>query len=81
MDAKRIIRWLIPVVARGIAWVLAAKLGWEATRAQSEAETAANALGALALLALSIYTSIKGRQKLLLEKPPKKIFKKTQRRS
>jgi len=64
MDRKQLIKWLIPILARGLAWILAAKLGIEAADAQSQAATAAEALGALVLVGLSVWTSIRGRQKL-----------------
>ena len=64
MDKKQLIKWLIPVLARGLAWILAARLGLEATDAQSHATAAAEAIGALALVGASIYTSIRGRSKL-----------------
>ncbi len=70
MDHKQLIKWLVPVIARGIAWVLAAKLGLDAAQARTDAATAAEALGALLLVGLSIYTSIRGRQKLLAQRPP-----------
>jgi len=34
MDVKQVIAWLVPILARGIAWILAAKLGIEAAEAQ-----------------------------------------------
>ena len=70
MDSKQLIKWLLPIVARGLAWVFAAKLGLAAAEAQSEAAAAAEALGALALVAVSVYTSVKGRKTLLARQPP-----------
>jgi hypothetical protein len=70
MDAKRLIGWLVPVVARGISWALASWLGLEAAQADSAALAAAEALGALALVAVSVWTSVAGRRKLLAETPP-----------
>jgi len=70
MDHKRFIAWLVPIVIRGIAWVLAAKLGFAAVESQSLATQIGNALGALALVGVSIYTSVKGRKKLLATEPP-----------
>ena len=69
MDKKQLIKWLIPVLARGLAWILAAKLGLEAADAQSQATAAAEVLGALALVAVSIYTSIRGRSRLAGRSP------------
>lgn len=68
MDKKQLIRWFVPIVARGLAWFLAVKLGLEAAQADSEALAAAEALGALALVAVSVYTSVKGRKKLLSQR-------------
>ncbi|KKM65420.1 hypothetical protein LCGC14_1491430 [marine sediment metagenome] len=65
MDTKQIVKWLIPVIARGLAWVLAAKLGLDAAQVKLDAATAAEALGALALVGMSIYSSLKGRKDLL----------------
>lgn len=71
MDKKQLIRWLIPVVTRGLAWIFAAHLGISAAESQSEAAAAAEALGALALVAVSVYTSVKGRRTLLNQEPPR----------
>jgi len=70
MDYKQVIAWLIPIIARGIAWILAAKLGFTAAESQDLATQAGGAIGALALVGVSIYTSIKGRKKLLATPPP-----------
>lgn len=70
MDKKQLIRWLVPIIARGLAWFFAVKLGLEAAQAEGEAAAAAEAIAALALVAISIYTSIKGRKKLLTQHPP-----------
>lgn len=64
MDNKQVIAWIGAAVARGIAWVLAAKCGLDAAQADSEAAVIANALVALALAGVSIYSSVKGRRKL-----------------
>lgn len=71
MDWKQVFAFAAPAVVRGIAWVLAAYLGYEATQAQDLATQIGGALVALALAAVSIYTSIKGRQTLLATPPPK----------
>jgi hypothetical protein len=64
VDNTRVIQWIAAAAARGIAWFLAGKLGLEA--AQS------NELGtALAVSGIAIYTSVKGRRKLLATPPPK----------
>ena len=70
MDIKQTVLWLVPIVARGAAWMLAAKLGVDATEAESLGGGLAEALGALALVSVSIWTSLKGRKKLLLAEPP-----------
>lgn len=72
MDHKQVIAWLVPVIVRGIAWVLAAKLGMTATESNDLAVQAGSAVGALALVGVSIYTSVKGRKKLLQTPPPEK---------
>ncbi len=71
MDSKQVIAWLVPIVARGIAWILAAKLGFTAAESQNLATQIGAALGSLALVGVSIYTSVKGRKKLLATEPPK----------
>jgi len=71
MDHKQLIAWLVPILARGVAWVLAAKLGFEAAESQDLATQIGSAIGALVLIGLSIYTSLKGRKKLLATVPPK----------
>jgi hypothetical protein len=70
MDNKTVITWVAGIVARGVAWVLAAKVGMDAATADSTAATVGQALVALALVGLSIYTSIKGRKALLNATPP-----------
>ena len=72
MDYAIVIKWLIPVLVRGVAWVLAAKLGFAAVESQDLATQIGAAVGALAILSVSIYTSVKGRQKLLNTPPPVK---------
>jgi hypothetical protein len=65
MDRKELIRWLSGILARGLAWFFAVKLGIEASQAGTWAESAAEAIGSLVLVGVSIYTSISGRRKLL----------------
>jgi len=72
MDKKIVIAWLVPVVARGIAWFLAVKLGMSAMESDSLSAQIGESLGALVLAGVSIYTSVQGRKKLLATKPPKK---------
>lgn len=69
MDAKQWIAWLMPVLVRGLAWILAAKLGIEAAEAEDLATQGAAGLGALILVGVSIWTSLRGRKKLLLTDP------------
>jgi hypothetical protein len=70
MDAKMIVGWIVGIAARGIAWVFAAKLGQDAASSQVNAQAAAEALGALVLVAVSVYSSLKGRKTLLNADPP-----------
>lgn len=70
MDKKQIIAWCVGILARGLAWVFAAKLGWDATTSAASAQTAAEALGALVLVCVSVYSSVKGRKALLVAEPP-----------
>jgi hypothetical protein len=70
MDYTQVISWVVSILTRGLAWVFAAYLGMEATKAQGFAAQAGTALGALALVGVSVYTSIKSRQKLLNTPPP-----------
>ena len=64
MDHEQVIKWLVPIVARGLAWIFASWLGLAAAESGDLATKAAGGLGALALVGVSIYTSIKGRRKL-----------------
>jgi len=70
MDKTQIVKWAIPVLARGVAWILAARLGMEAAEADTFGLAAAEAIGALVLIAVSVYTSVQGRRKLLASPPP-----------
>lgn len=70
MDYSQVISWLVSILVRGLAWVFAAYLGVQATQAQSLATQAGTALGALALVGVSVYTSVKSRQNLLMTPPP-----------
>jgi hypothetical protein len=69
MDKKQLILWLAGIVGRGIAWILTAKLGMAATEAGVTGVGIAEALGALALFGISIYSSVKGRKALLAAEP------------
>ncbi|HUS91426.1 MAG TPA: hypothetical protein VM695_06220 [Phycisphaerae bacterium] len=70
MDRKKIIEWITAAVARGVAWVLAAKLGLDATEAEGHGATIAGAVVGLVVVGISIYSSIKGRKRLLEAQPP-----------
>lgn len=72
MDKKQLIAWIVPIVARGIAWFLAIKLGFTAAESQDLATQAASALGSLVLVGVSVYTSVKGRKALQAAEPPAK---------
>ena len=71
MDKKKLIQWATAAVARGIAWFLAGKLGMEAARSDELGTTIAAALAALVVAGISIYSSVKGRGRLLAAEPPK----------
>lgn len=71
MDNKQIILWVVGIVVRGIAWILAAKLGLDATESQTLAGQVGQGLGALLIAAVAIYSSVKGRKTLLNTTPPK----------
>ena len=71
MNKTQLLKWLVPIVARGLAWIFAVKLGMAAAEADTAAVASAEALGALVLVGVSVYTSVKGRKKLLAAEPPK----------
>lgn len=71
MDNKQVIAWLVPIVARGVAWILAARLGMTTAESTDLATQMCAALGTLALVGISIYTSVAGRKRLLETQPPK----------
>jgi hypothetical protein len=62
--------WIVFALTRGIAWMLAGKLGMEAAKADSLAANIAEALCALAIAAATVYTSVHGRKTLLATTPP-----------
>lgn len=70
MSRKTAIAWFVRIVAHGLAWVLAAKLGQDAAAADANAAAAAQALGSLLLVAASAWDSYRHRQKLLQAPPP-----------
>ena len=71
MKNRTIIGWITAAMARGIAWVLAVKLGMAAAAAEAEAQTIAEALCALVVAGAAIYSSVTGRRKLLAAEPPR----------
>jgi len=71
VNKRQIIQWIAAAGARGIAWFLAGKLGLEAARSDELGMALAEALAALAVSCIAIYTSVKGRRKLLETPTPK----------
>jgi membrane protein YdbS with pleckstrin-like domain len=69
---KQTILWIVTAALRLLAGAVAGKLGWDAATQEVNVQTAAGAVVALVLVGISIYTSIKARQKLLVTEPPKK---------
>ena len=70
MDRKKVIQWATAAIARGIAWFLAGRLGLEAAQSDELGTAIAGALAALVVAGIAIYTSVKGRKKLLTAEPP-----------
>jgi len=71
MDNAKVIQWVATAAARGIAWFLAGKLSLEAAQSNELGTAIAQALAALVIAGVSIYTSVKARDKLLATPPPK----------
>jgi len=69
-DNKQVMKWLVAALARGIAFILVAWLGMSAKESGVTAQGIAEAVGALVVAGVSIYTSYKGRKTLKAE-PPK----------
>ena len=69
-DHKQVVKWIVAAGARGIAWALAAWLGMSATESGTTAQGIAEAVGALVVAGVSIYTSYRGRKALKAEFPP-----------
>ena len=69
-DNKQVMKWLVAAGARGIAFILATWLGMSAKESGLTAQGVAEAVGALVVAGVSIYTSYKGRKKLKAEFPP-----------
>lgn len=69
---KQTILWIVTAALRLLAGAVAGKLGWDAATQAANVETAAGAVVALALVGISVFTSIKGRKALLATEPPKK---------
>ena len=72
MDKAQTMKWIVAALTRGIAFALAGWLGMSASTSQSTGGMIANAIGGLVLAGISIYTSTKGRKKILATKPPRK---------
>lgn len=72
MDKAKVIQWITTAAGRGIAWFLAGKLGLEAVQSNDLGMALAEALAALVIAGVSIYTSVKARKVLLATYPPKK---------
>jgi len=70
MEKTTVIKWVAAAAARGIAWFLAGKLGMEAAQSNELGLSIAEALAALAVAGIAIYTSVKGRGKILQTPPP-----------
>ena len=58
----KVLSWGKWIVAHGVAWALASKLGFEAVKADTLGAQVAEAVIALGLIAWSIYDSYRGRQ-------------------
>ena len=69
-DHKQVVGWVVAALARGIAFILATWLGMSAAESGLTAQGIAEAVGALVVAGVSIYTSCKGRKALKAE-PPK----------
>jgi hypothetical protein len=61
MNAQ-IMQWIITASCRGVAWALAAKLGYTAVQANDTATQLCAALSTLVLIGGSIYSSIQSRR-------------------
>jgi len=68
---KQTILWIVTAALRLLAGALAGKLGWDAATQDANVQTAAGGIGALILVGISVYTSIKARRALLATPPPK----------
>jgi hypothetical protein len=65
MDKQQVIKWVVAAAARGVAWFLAGKLGVDATQSGELGTSIAEALPALAVAGIAIYSSVRGRRRLL----------------
>ncbi len=75
MDKKQLIKWTVPIVARGLAWALAVWLGMTAAQAGDAATKIASSIGTMVLVGVSVWTSVTGRKKLLATPPPGTVAK------
>ena len=65
MDKVAVLKKYLPwIVAHGVAWALAAWLGIEAVKADGIGAAAGEAVLAITLVGMSVYDSIRGRQKV-----------------
>jgi hypothetical protein len=69
---KQTILWIVTAALRLLAGAVAGKLGGDAVTQETNVQTAAEAVTALVLVGISIYTSVKARKTLLATVPPKK---------
>jgi hypothetical protein len=70
VDKATVVKWTVGIVVRGVAWILAAKFGVDAVQSQDLAAQIGQALVALVLVGIAVYSSIKGRNTLLETAPP-----------
>jgi len=70
IDNQQVVKWIVAAAARGIAWALVGYLGMSVAESGATAQGIAEAVGALVVAGVSIYTSYTGRKALKAE-PPK----------
>ena len=70
MNNRQVIQWITAAAGRGIAWFLAVRLGLDAAQSGQLGTSIAQAVAALVLAGISIYSSVKGRRRLLAASPP-----------
>ena len=72
-DNAQTIKWLVGIVARGIAWILVAKFGLDAAESGVTATGIAEGVAAVVIGVVSTYSSVKGRKTLKAEPPKVKL--------